>query len=210
MFDGPVANLLSTLSILTEILSRRHAKGPNKPWWFQSWHFFIGRFESDGVVSTALKELISNYLKKEEKKCIQTFRLNATMFQPVTSHWQDICLLIESLLRRCSHTAVIQQWYSSDTAVIQQWYLYRSLGVSTELPTRHNSRVPSRKKAKYYARMIKRHLATYSQRYGRHSNDDVNIWHMFSRLWHPDTHTFCPSHRSITKQISAMSPWQEN
>ena len=30
IFDGPVTNLLSTLSILTEILSRAHAKGPKK------------------------------------------------------------------------------------------------------------------------------------------------------------------------------------
>ena len=57
IFDGPVTNLLSLLRILVEIFSRAHPKGGKGPDDFKC-GFCIGRFESDGAASVAVKGLI--------------------------------------------------------------------------------------------------------------------------------------------------------
>ena len=45
IFDGPITNLLSILSILTEIFSRAHGKGAKKPYWFQIWPLLLVVFQ---------------------------------------------------------------------------------------------------------------------------------------------------------------------
>ena len=59
IFDGPVTNLLSILSILIEIFSCAHAKGEGGGG-LNDFKVvtFIGRFPSDGVASMAVKVLI--------------------------------------------------------------------------------------------------------------------------------------------------------
>ena len=56
VFDDSVTNLLSTLCILIEVLSRAHAKGEKS---LNDFKFgtFIGRFSSDGTPSMAVKGL---------------------------------------------------------------------------------------------------------------------------------------------------------
>ena len=56
VFDGPITNVLPTLCILIELLSRTHTYGAKKPYWFQ-FGTFIGRFLSDGASSLAVKGL---------------------------------------------------------------------------------------------------------------------------------------------------------
>ena len=59
--DGPMTNLLSTLCILAEVLSRAHAKGGKG---LNDFKFgtFIGRFQSDCKASMAVKGLISSVM----------------------------------------------------------------------------------------------------------------------------------------------------
>ena len=55
-FDGPITNLLSILWILIDVLSRAHAKGPQKLNHFK-FGTFIGRSPSDDAASLAVKVL---------------------------------------------------------------------------------------------------------------------------------------------------------
>ena len=56
IFDGPITNLLSILCILIEIVSRARAKGGKS---LNDFKFgtIVGRFQSDGVASMAMKGL---------------------------------------------------------------------------------------------------------------------------------------------------------
>ena len=56
IFDGPVAKPLSMLCILTEIFPPAHAKGQKSLDGFK-FCTFIGRFQTDGAASTAVKGL---------------------------------------------------------------------------------------------------------------------------------------------------------
>ena len=58
IFDGSVTNLLSILSILTEILQRAHAKAVKKSLNGFKFGIFIGRFPSDGAAGMTVKGLI--------------------------------------------------------------------------------------------------------------------------------------------------------
>ena len=59
IFDGPVTNLFSVLCILTEILSRTHAKVGKGLNGFK-FGTFVGRFQNDEVASIAVKGLTSH------------------------------------------------------------------------------------------------------------------------------------------------------
>jgi len=57
IFDGPITNLLSVLSILIEIFSRAHPKGGRGNLNDFKFDIFIGCCPSDGAVIMALKGL---------------------------------------------------------------------------------------------------------------------------------------------------------
>ena len=59
IFDGPITNLLSILCILIEIVSRARAKGGKS---LNDFKFgtIVGRFQSDGVASMAVKRLTTS------------------------------------------------------------------------------------------------------------------------------------------------------
>ena len=59
VFYGHITNLLSILSILTEVLSRAHAKGQTKSPNDFRFGTPTGRFPSDGAASMAVKGLKS-------------------------------------------------------------------------------------------------------------------------------------------------------
>ena len=72
-----MTNLLSVLSILTEMFSRAHAKGKKVPDDFK-FGIVIGRFPSDGAASMAVKGLNVQINNKERKLyvCKPHFDLN--------------------------------------------------------------------------------------------------------------------------------------
>ena len=58
IFDGPITNLLSILSILIEILFMYSREGVKKGFNVFKFGTFIGRFPSDGTAGVAVKGLI--------------------------------------------------------------------------------------------------------------------------------------------------------
>ena len=61
IFDGPVTNLLSILCIFIELFSRGQAQGAKKGLNDFKFGTFIGRFQSNGAASMAVKGLIFSF-----------------------------------------------------------------------------------------------------------------------------------------------------
>ena len=66
IYDGLITNLFSVLCILTEVLSRAHAKEEKSLNNFK-FGIFIGTFSSDDVTSIAIKGLIPLYIAQPLK-----------------------------------------------------------------------------------------------------------------------------------------------
>ena len=77
IFDGPITNLLSTMCILIEILSCAHAKRGKG---LNDFKFgtFIGRFQSDGAASMAVK-----WLKEKNSLCVFPVMTEFLQLKPI-------------------------------------------------------------------------------------------------------------------------------